>query len=151
MCPFSQNKNRNRVRNGRIESAPGATAALEMATQGRLGAAKGQNGRLSLPRRRSGTRNGCSRLPRGRQGAQNCRAGLSGSRMGRSKWLLLSASESQKRSKWWLTPASETQGRSALESTAQRCCLYSLVLCITFHYAFPCVTVLVEVWHVTSK
>ena len=71
MGPFSQNKNRNRVRNGRIEFAPGATAALEMATRGRLGAAKGQN-RLSLPPRRGGTRNGCSRLPRGRQGDQNC-------------------------------------------------------------------------------
>ena len=130
MRPFSQNKNRNRARNGRIEFAPGATAALEMATRGRLGAAKGQN-RLSLPRRRGGTRNGCSRLPGGRQGAQNCRAGLSGSRMWRSKWLHLSASEWQKRSKWWLTPASEKNRRAVRSKVLLK--VLSLLVCSLHH------------------
>ena len=146
MVPFSQNKNRNRVRNGRIESALGATAALEMATQGRLGAAKGQNGRLSLPRRRSGTRNGCSRLPRGRQGAQNCRAGLSGSRMGRSVCLGI-AKALEMVSRACLGDTVAVRSKVLLKGAVST----RLFFAPLFPYGFPCITVLVEVWYVTSK
>jgi len=139
MCPFSQNKNRNRARNGRIEFTPGATAALEMATQGRLGAANGQNGRLSLPRRRSGARNGCSRLPRGRQGAQNCRAGLSGSRMGRSVCL-------------GIAKALEMVAHACLGDTgaqcARKCCskVLSLLVCSLHHFSLMDFRVLLFWW-----
>ena len=136
MCTFSQNKNRNRAGSS-LHREP--QQALEMATQGRLGAAKGQNGRLSLPRRRSGTRNGCSRLPRGRQGAQNCRAGLSGSRMGRSVCL-------------GIAKALEMVAHACLGDTGAQCArkycskVLSLLVCSLHHFSLMDFRVLLFWW-----
>ena len=130
MCTFSQNKNRNRVRNGRIESALGASSAGN-GNSGPSGSCKWPKWSLELasaPQWRSkwalapaSGAPGRPKLPCGPLWEPDGALGLPGN-----------PPESQRRSKWWLTPASETQGLSALESAAQRCCLYSFVPCITF-------------------
>ena len=147
MCTCSQNQNRNRVRNGRIESAPGATAALEMATQGRLGAAKGQNGRLSLPRRCSGARNGCSRLPRGCQGAQKLPCGPFWEPDGALGLPRNRKSAQNNNSRLPRRHRGAVRSKVLLKGAVST----RLFLASLFPYGFPCVTVLVEVRYVTSK